>query len=136
MTPQGWQSNAYHRRDPSSAEYVKAKSWLQDLPVSVRGLKVHRPNQVWVSDITYTPMARGFVYLVAVVNWFSRRVLSWRISIGMEVDLCLEAVEEALAKHGKTETLNSDQGSPFTSAAFTGLLLHHGIAISMDSMGA
>ena len=81
-------------------------------------------------------MARGFVYLVVVVDWFSRRVLSWRVSIGMEVDFCLEAVEDALARHGKPEIFNSDQGSQFTSAAFTGLLVDHGIAISMDGKGA
>ena len=81
-------------------------------------------------------MARGFVYLVVVVDWFSRRVLSWRISIGMEVDFCLEAVEEALVKYGKPEIFNTDQGSQFTSAAFTGLLLDRGIAISMDGKGA
>jgi putative transposase len=105
-------------------------------PYLLRGLAIERPNQVWATDITYIPMARGFVYLVAVVDWFSRRVLSWRISIGMEVDFCLEAVEEALAKHGKPAIFNSDQGSQFTSAAFTGLLLDHGIAISMDGKGA
>ena len=105
-------------------------------PYLLRGLKVERPNQVWATDITYIPMARGFVYLVAVVDWFSRRVLSWRVSIGMEVDFCLEAVEEALAKYGKPEIFNTDQGSQFTSAAFTGLLLDRGIAISMDGRGA
>jgi putative transposase len=105
-------------------------------PYLLRGLKVERPNQVWATDITYIPMARGFVYLVAVVDWFSRRVLSWRVSIGMEVDFCLEAVEEALAKYGKPEIFNTDQGSQFTSAAFTGLLLDHAIAISMDGRGA
>ena len=105
-------------------------------PYLLRGLKVERPNQVWATDITYIPMARGFVYLVAVVDWFSRRVLSWRVSIGMEVDFCLEAVEEALAKYGKPEIFNTDQGSQFTSAAFTGLLLDRGIAISMDGKGA
>lgn len=105
-------------------------------PYLLRGLKVERPNQVWATDITYIPMARGFVYLVAVVDWFSRRVLSWRISIGMEVDFCLEAVEEALAKYSKPEIFNTDQGSQFTSAAFTGLLLDRGIAVSMDGKGA
>ncbi len=89
-------------------------------PYLLRGLAVERPNQVWAMDITYIPMARGFVYLAAVVDWFSRRVLSWRVSITMEVAFCLEAVEEALAKHGKPEIFNTDQGSQFTSAAFTG----------------
>ena len=87
-------------------------------------------------DITYIPMARGFVYLAAVVDWFSRRVLSWRVSITMEVEFCLEAVEEALAKHGRPEIFNTDQGSQFTSADFTGLLLDNAIAISMDGKGA
>jgi putative transposase len=81
-------------------------------------------------------MARGFVYLVVVLDWFSRRVLSWRVSITLEVDFCLEAVEEALARHGKPEIFNSDQGSRFTSNDFTGLLLKHGIQISMDGKGA
>ena len=101
-------------------------------PYLLRGLAVERPNQVWAMDITYIPMARGFVYLAAVVDWFSRRVLAWRVSITMEVEFCLEAVEEALARHGKPEIFNTDQGSQFTSAAFTGLLLENAIAISMD----
>ena len=105
-------------------------------PYLLRGLAVERPNQVWAMDITYIPMARGFVYLAAVVDWFSRRVLAWRVSITMEVDFCLEALEEALARHGKPEIFNTDQGSQFTSAAFTGLLLENGIAISMDGKGA
>jgi putative transposase len=87
-------------------------------------------------DITYIPMARGFVYLAAVVDWFSRRVLSWRISITMDVGFCLEAVDEALARHGRPEIFNTDQGSQFTTDAFTGLLLKNGIAISMDGRGA
>ena len=87
-------------------------------------------------DITYIPMARGFVYLAAVVDWFSRRVLAWRVSITLEVAFCLDAVEEALARYGKPEIFNTDQGSQFTSAAFTGLLLENAIAISMDGRGA
>ena len=105
-------------------------------PYLLRGLTVDRPNQVWAMDITYIPMARGFVYLAAVVDWSTRRVLSWRVSTGMEVDFCLEAVEEALAKYGRPEIVNTDQGSQFTSAAFTGLLLENKIAISMDGKGA
>jgi putative transposase len=105
-------------------------------PYLLRGVVVDRPNQAWAMDITYIAMARGFVYLAAVVDWFSRRVLSWRVSITMEVDFCLEAVEEALAKHGKPEIFNTDQGSQFTSAAFTGLLLDNAVAISMDGKGA
>jgi putative transposase len=105
-------------------------------PYLLRGLAVERPNQVWATDITYIPMARGFVYLAAVVDWFSRRVLSWRVSITMEVEFCLDAVEEAIAKHGRPEIFNTDQGSQFTSAAFTGVLLDNAIAISMDGKGA
>jgi len=105
-------------------------------PYLLRDTPVIRPNQVWATDITYIPMARGFVYLAAVVDWFSRRVLSWRLSITMEVEFCIEAVEEALAKHGKPEIFNTDQGSQFTSAAFTGLLLDNAIAISMDGKGS
>ena len=87
-------------------------------------------------DITYIPMARGFVYLAAVVDWYTRRVLSWRVSTGMEVDFCLEAVEEALVKYGRPEIFNTDQGNPFTSAAFSGLWLENKIAIRMDGKGA
>ena len=87
-------------------------------------------------DITYIPMAHGFVYLAAVLDWFSRRVLSWHLSITLEVEFCLDAVEEALARHGRPEIFNTDQGSQFTSAAFTGLLLGRDIAISMDGRGA
>jgi putative transposase len=105
-------------------------------PYLLRDLPVTRPNQVWAMDITYIPMARGFVYLAAVVDWFSRRVLAWRLSITMEVEFCLEAVEEALAKHGNPEIFNTDQGSQFTSSDFTGLLLKHGVAISMDGKGS
>ena len=105
-------------------------------PYLLRGLKIERPNQVWAMDITYIPMARGFVYLAAVVDWFSRRVLAWRLSISMAVDFCIEAVEEALAKHGRPEIFNTDQGSQFTSAEFTGLLIAHSIAISMDGRGS
>ena len=105
-------------------------------PYLLRGLKVDRPNQVWATDLTYIPMARGFVYLVAVVDWFSRRVLSHRVSITMDADFCVEALQEALAKSGKPEIFNSDQGSQFTSEAFTDVLKAHEIDISMDGKGA
>jgi putative transposase len=105
-------------------------------PYLLRGMAITRPNQVWAMDITYIPMARGFVYLAAVVDWFSRRVLAWRVSITMEVAFCLEAVEEALARHGRPEIFNTDQGSQFTGQDFTGLLLDNAIAISMDGKGA
>ena len=105
-------------------------------PYLLRKLPITRPNQVWAIDITYVPMARGFVYLAAVVDWFSRKVLAWRLSITMDAAFCIEAVEEALAKYGKPEIFNSDQGSQFTSVAFTDLLKKHEIAISMDGKGA
>ena len=105
-------------------------------PYLLRGLKIERPNQVWAMDITYIPMARGFVYLAAVVDWFSRRVLSHRVSITMEADFCVEALEEAVAKHGRPEIFNTDQGSQFTSEAFTGALIRNTIAISMDGKGS
>ena len=105
-------------------------------PYLLRDVAVTRPNQVWAADITYIPMARGFVYLVVVLDWFSRRALSWRVSITMEADFCIEAVEEALARYGKPEIFNTDQGSQFTGDAFTGLLLRDGIKISMDGKGA
>ena len=105
-------------------------------PYLLRGLAVERPNQVWAMDITYIPMARGFVYLAAVVDWFSRRVLAWRVSITLEVAFCLEAVEEALARHGRPQIFNTDQGSQFTGADFTGLLSDNAIVISMDGKGA
>ncbi|MBR8591400.1 IS3-like element ISKpn11 family transposase [Acinetobacter baumannii] len=105
-------------------------------PYLLRKLAVTRPNQVWAMDITYVPMARGFVYLCAVVDWFSRRVLSWRLSITMEADFCIEAVEDALARYGKPEIFNTDQGSQFTSIDFTAVLKKAEIAISMDGKGA
>ena len=105
-------------------------------PYLLRSVAVERPNQAWAMDITYIPMARGFVYLTAVVDWFSRRVLSWRVSITMEVAFCLEAVEEALSRYARPEIFNTDQGSQFTSAVFTGVLLDNAIAISMDGKGA
>jgi putative transposase len=105
-------------------------------PYLLRGLAIERPNHVWAMDITYIPMARGFVYLAAVVDWSTRRVLAWRLSITMEVDFCIEAVEEALGTYGRPEIFNTDQGSQFTSAAFTGLLLENKIAVSMDGRGS
>jgi putative transposase len=105
-------------------------------PYLLRGLTIDRPNQVWAMDITYIPMARGFVYLAAVVDWFSRRVLSWRVSITLEAAFCIEALEDALARHGRPEIFNTDQGSQFTSKGFTDVLVKNGIAISMDGKGA
>lgn len=123
-------------------------------PYLLRKLAVTRPNQVWAepakvpamrsivgkqaegTDITYIPMARGFVYLVAIVDWFSRRVLAWRLSITLETDFCIEALEEALTRFGAPEIFNTDQGSQFTSMAFTAVLQREKIAISMDGRGA
>ena len=105
-------------------------------PYLLRKLPVTRPNQVWAMDIIYIPMARGFVYLAAVVDWFSRRVLSWRLSITLEVDFCIQAVEEALARYGKPDIFNTNQGSQFTSTEFIKTLKDAHIAISMDGKGA
>jgi len=105
-------------------------------PYLLRGVQVTRPNQVWAMDITYITMERGFVYLAVVLDWFSRRVLSWSVSITMEATFCVETLENALARHGKPEIFNTDQGSQFTGAAFTGVLITNGIAISMDGKGA
>ena len=105
-------------------------------PYLLRGLTVDRPDQAWAMDISYIPMKRGFVYLAAVIDWHTRRVLAWRVSITMEVGFCLEVVEEAIARHGKPQIFNTDQGSQFTSAAFTGLLADNGVRISMDGKGA
>jgi putative transposase len=104
-------------------------------PYLLRGLSIEQPNQVWCADITYIPMARGFVYLVAVMDWFSRRVLSWRLSITMEAEFCVEAVQEALAKHGRPEIFNTDQGVQFTSSGFVDELEAAGVRISMDGKG-
>jgi putative transposase len=105
-------------------------------PYLLRGMEITRPNQVWAMDITYIPMAQGFVYLAVVLDWFSRRVLSWRLSITMEASFCVETLEDALAHHGKPDIFNTDQGSQFTGAAFTGALADNAIAISMDGKGA
>jgi putative transposase len=105
-------------------------------PYLLRGLTITRPNQVWAMDLTYIPMAKGFVYLAAVVDWATRRVLAHRVSITMEADFCIAAIEEAIAKYGKPEIFNTDQGSQFTCEAFTGLLKQHSIAISMDGKGS
>jgi putative transposase len=104
-------------------------------PYLLSGLKVTRPNQVWAADITYIPMTRGFLYLVAIIDWYSRYVLSWRLSNTLDTGFCVEALEEALRK-GKPEIFNTDQGAQFTSEAFTGLLEQHGIKISMDGKGS
>ena len=105
-------------------------------PYLLRGMEITRPNQVWAMDITYIPMTRGFVYLAVVLDWFSRRVLAWRVSITMEAAFCVETLEDALAHHDKPDIFNTDQGSQFTGVAFTGVLADNGITISMDGKGA
>jgi len=104
-------------------------------PYLLGDLRITRPNQVWAADITYIPMAHGFLYLVAIIDWYSRYVLSWRLSNTLDADFCIEALEEALTK-GKPDIFNTDQGSQFTSEAFTGLLQQHGVRISMDGKGS
>jgi len=104
-------------------------------PYLLRTLPITRANHVWAMDISYIPMARGFVYLAAVMDWHSRRVLAWRLSISMDTSFCAEAVEEAVARYGTPEIFNTDQGSQFTSSAFTSMLLGQGIRISMDGKG-
>jgi len=105
-------------------------------PYRLRGLTIDRPNQVWAMDITYIPMARGFVYLTVVLDWYSRRVLAHRVSISMDTSFCLDALEEAIDKYGTPEIVNTDQGSQFTSQAFTGYLKDNEIEISMDGKGS
>lgn len=104
-------------------------------PYLLRGVPVTRPNQVWSTDVTYIRLARGFAYLVAVIDWYSRKVLSWRISNSMDASFCVDCLEDALHAYGKPEVFNSDQGSQFTSHAFTGVLKREGVAISMDGRG-
>jgi putative transposase len=101
----------------------------------LRGLTIDRPNHVWCADITYIPMAKGFVYLVAVMDWFSRRVLAWRVSITMEADFCVEALREAMDRFGQPDIFNTDQGAQFTGADFVGELAGRKVRISMDGRG-
>jgi putative transposase len=123
---------AIYRRPNTSKPAPDHKAY----PYLLRDLPVTRPDQVWAMDLTYIPMKRGFVYLAAVIDWFSRRVLAWRLSITMEAAFCVEALEEALARHDRPEVFNTDQGSQFTSESFTGVLTRNKIAISMDGKGA
>ena len=123
---------ALYRKPNTSKKHPGHQVW----PYLLRGRVIDRANQVWAMDITYIPMARGWVYLAAVVDWASRRVLAHRVSITMDTEFCLAALEEAFARHGQPEIFNTDQGSQFTSAAFTGALAERGIAISMDGRGS
>ena len=104
-------------------------------PYLLRGVDIIRPNQVWSTDITYIRLPRGFVYLVAVIDWYSRKVLSWRLSNTMDAGFCVDCLEEAIKNYGSPEMFNSDQGSQFTSDAFTGVLIGNGITLSMDGRG-
>ncbi len=104
-------------------------------PYLLRGLKIERANHVWATDITYIPMAKGFLYLVAILDWATRRVLAWRLSNTLTTDFCVAALEEAIACYGAPAIFNTDQGSQFTAEAFTGVLKRHGIRISMDGRG-
>ena len=113
----------------------RARAEHKVYPYLLRGVPIVRPNQIWSTDITYIRLAHGFVYLVAVIDWYSRRVLSWRISNSMETIFCVDCLEDALRTYGKPEVFNSDQGSQFTSAAFTGVLEREGVVISMDGRG-
>jgi putative transposase len=104
-------------------------------PYLLRGLEIAAPNHVWAMDITYIPMRKGFVYLAAVLDWSTRRVLSWRLSNSLSTDFCIEAVEDAIQRHGKPQIFNTDQGSQFTSREFVDLIQGHGIRMSMDGKG-
>ena len=123
---------ALYRKPNTSKKHPTHKIY----PYLLRELKIDRANQVWASDITYIPMACGWVYLCAIVDWASRRVLSHRVSISMDASFCVEALEEALARYGQPEIFNSDQGSQFTGEAFSDVLKARGVAISMDGKGA
>ena len=123
---------ALYRKPKTTKRHPEHKVY----PYLLRGLPITRANQVWAMDITYIPMARGFVYLAAVMDWYSRRVLSHRVSISMDTQFCLDALEQAMATHGTPAIMNTDQGSQFTSLAFTRCLSDNGIQISMDGKGA
>ena len=113
----------------------KAAKGHKTYPYLLKGLRVTRPNQIWAVDITYIPMRRGFLYLVAIIDWFTRKVLAWRLSNTLEVDFCVEALNEAMAKYGTPEIMNTDQGSQFTSFVWTDCLRRSGVRISMDGKG-
>lgn len=122
---------AIYRKRNTSAPHPKHPVY----PYLLKNLTIDRPNHVWATDITYIPMKRGFVYLVAILDWATRKVLAHRVSISMTTDFCVEALEEAIARYGPPEIFNTDQGSQFTSADFTKVLTDHGIKISMDGKG-
>ena len=122
---------AVYQRPRTTVPNPEHKIW----PYLLRTMEIDRPNQVWCADITYIPMRRGFLYLVAVMDWTSRKVLSWRLSNTMDMEFCREALEEALTLHGRPEIFNTDQGSQFTSPRFTEVLIEAGVQVSMDGRG-
>lgn len=122
---------AVYQLPKTTVPHPEHKIW----PYLLRDLTIDRPDQVWCSDITYIPMRRGFLYLVAVMDWAARKVLSWRLSNTMDIAFCIEAVEEAMTHYGRPDIFNTDQGSQFTSPRFTGLLTAAGIRVSMDGRG-
>jgi putative transposase len=123
-----------------SAVYRKKKTTISNkkhlkYPYRLKGLQIARPNQVWCTDITYIPMKKGFIYLVGIMDWYSRKILSWRVSNTLDTAFCIDALEEALTRYGKPEIFNSDQGCQFTGNEFTEILLKNNILISMDGKG-
>ena len=123
--------NAIYRKPNTSRRHQEHKFY----PYLLRNFDINRPNQVWAADITYIPMRKGFVYLFAVIDWYSRKVLAWRLSNTLSTDFCIEAVQEAFGRFGCPQIFNTDQGSQFTSEEFTTLLKEKGVAISMDGKG-
>ena len=123
--------SAIYQKPRTTTPHPEHRKW----PYLLRDLKIDRPNQVWCADITYIPMRRGFLYLVAIMDWMSRRVLAWRLSNTMDTDFCIEALEEAMTKHGRPEIFNTDQGSQFTSPRFTDILIDAKVKVSMDGKG-
>ena len=122
---------AVYQRPRTTVPHPEHRKW----PYLLRSLVIDRPDQVWCADITYIPMRRGFLYLVAIMDWASRRVLAWRLSNTMDADFCIEALEEAMGRHGRPEILNTDQGSQFTSPRFTDVLTAADVKVSMDGKG-
>lgn len=122
---------AVYQKPKTTVRHPEHRTW----PYLLRGLVIDKPNQVWCADITYIPMRRGFLYLVAIMDWFSRRVLAWRLSNTMDVEFCIAALEEAMTKYGRPDIFNTDQGSQFTSPRFTELLRHASVRLSMDGRG-
>jgi putative transposase len=121
---------------PRKRETSKRNPAHKVYPYLLRGMRIDRPNQVWASDITYIPMRHGFLYLCAVIDWRTRRILAWRLSNTLTADFCIAAAEAAIARYGRPEIFNTDQGSQFTDGGFAGLIERHGIRLSMDGKAA